>query len=67
MEDKIKQLESENARLRDALKKMTEHCEAALRVTDEIKDLLEKDKTAADDAHVTDEDVKNLLKKYSRL
>ncbi len=67
MEDKIKQLESENARLRDALKKMTEHCEAVMRVTDEIKDLLEKDKTAADDAHVTDEDVKNLLKKYSRL
>ena len=49
MEDKIKQLESENARLRDALKKITEHCEAVLRVTDEIKDLLEKDKTAADD------------------
>ena len=45
MEDKIKQLESENARLRDALKKITEHCEATLRVTDEIKDLLEKDKT----------------------
>ena len=46
--------------------KITEHCEAVLRVTDEIKDLLDKDKTA-DDAHVTDEDVKNLLKKYSRL
>lgn len=66
MEEKIKQLESENARLRDALKKITEHCETALRVTEEIKDLLEKDK-AAEDAHVTDEDVKNLLKKYSRL
>ena len=66
MEDKIKQLESENARLRDALKKITEHCEAVMRVTDEIKDILDKDNTAAD-VPVTDEDVKNLLKKYSRL
>lgn len=66
MEDKIKQLDSENARLRDALKKITEHCEAVMRVTDEIKDILDKDNTAAD-VPVTDEDVKNLLKKYSRL
>ena len=66
MEDKIKQLESENARLRDALKKITEHCEAVMRVTDEIKDILDKDNTAAD-VPVTDKDVKNLLKKYSRL
>ena len=66
MEDKIKQLESENARLRDALKKITEHCEAVMRVTDEIKDILDKDNTAAD-VPVTDEDVKNLLKKYSKL
>ena len=66
MEDKIKQLDSENARLRDALQKITEHCEAVMRVTDEIKDILDKDNTAAD-VPVTDEDVKNLLKKYSRL
>ena len=66
MEDKIKQLDSENARLRDALKKITEHCEAVMRVTDEIKDILDKDNTAAD-VPVTDKDVKNLLKKYSRL
>lgn len=66
MEDKIKQLDSENARLRDALKKITEHCEAVMRVTDEIKDILDKDNTAAD-VPVTDEDVKNLLKNYSRL
>ena len=66
MEDKIKQIDSENARLRDALKKITEHCEAVMRVTDEIKDILDKDNTAAD-VPVTDKDVKNLLKKYSRL
>ncbi len=66
MEDKIKQLESENARLRGALKKISEHCEEILRVTDEIKDIQYKDK-AVEDVPATDEDVKNLLKKYSRL
>ena len=48
------------------MKKITEHCEAVMRVTDEIKDILDKDNTAAD-VPVTDEDVKNLLKKYSKL
>lgn len=62
MEERIRQLEEENARLRDVLAQIREH-------TAEIDRLLNTLSGDGDDsaARVTDSDVKNLLKKYSRL
>lgn len=63
MEDKIKRLEEENARLREALDRIREHLQAIDHI---MLGLSEVDKTHMD-SQFTDDDVKNLLKKYSRL
>lgn len=65
MEDN-KALASENARLLGALRKIKEHNDEIKKILDEVSDLLvTNEQTEA--APVTDEDVKQLLKKYSRL
>lgn len=64
--DDNKALASENARLREALKKIAEHQAQIQKILDGVSDLLRaNEQTEA--APVTDEDVKELLKKYSRL
>ena len=64
MEDN--KLASENARLLGALRKIKEHNEEIKKILDEVSDLLVTNEQT-DSAPVTDEDVKQLLKKYSRL
>lgn len=64
MEDNI--LASENARLLGALRKIKEHNEEIKKILDEVSDLLVTNEQT-ESAPVTDEDVKQLLKKYSRL
>lgn len=64
MEDN--KLASENARLLGALRKIREHNEEIKKILDEVSDLLVTNEQT-DSATVTDEDVKQLLKKYSRL
>ena len=65
MEDN-KALASENARLLGALRKIKELNDEIQKILDEVSDLLvTNEQTEA--APVTDEDVKQLLKKYSRL
>ena len=66
MEDNIKQLEHDNARLKKALKEISAHQAEIKKQLDEIQDLLNAD-IKADNTPVTEEDVKSLLKKYSRL
>lgn len=65
MEDN-KALASENARLLGALRKIKEHNEEIKKILDEVSDLLVTNEQT-ESAPVTDEDVKQLLKKYSRL
>ena len=57
---------SENARLLGALRKIKEHNDEIQKILDEVSDLLATNEQT-EDAPVTDEDVKELLKKYSRL
>lgn len=57
---------SENARLLGALRKIKEHNEEIKKILDEVSDLLVTNEQT-ESAPVTDEDVKQLLKKYSRL
>ena len=64
--DDNKALASENARLREALKKIAEHQAQIQKILDGVSDLL-KTEEQTESAPVTDEDVKELLKKYSRL
>ncbi|WP_407384062.1 hypothetical protein [Ruminococcus sp.] len=64
--DDNKALTSENIRLREALKKISEHHAAIQKILDGVSDLLVTDEQAAS-APVTEKDVKELLKKYSRL
>lgn len=64
--DDNKALASENARLREALKKIAEHQAQIQKILDGVSDLLRANEQT-DSAPVTDEDVKELLKKYSRL
>jgi hypothetical protein len=64
MEDN--KLASENARLLGALRKIKEHNEEIKKILDEVSDLLATNEQN-ESAPVTDEDVKQLLKKYSRL
>ena len=66
MDEKLQQLESENARLREALCAVAEHQKEIDRILDGVKDIIES-RNEAQHAPVTDEAVKNLLKKYSRL
>lgn len=66
MDEKIKQLEQDNARLKKALLEITaQHAEIQKRL-DQIHDLLIEDQKS-EIKRVTDQDVKSLLKKYSRL
>lgn len=64
--DDNKALASENARLREALKKISEHQEEIRKILGGVSDLLATNEQA-DPTPVTDDDVKELLKKYSRL
>lgn len=64
MEDN--KLASENARLLGALRKIKEHNDEIKKILDEVSDLLVTNEQT-ESAPVTDEDVKQLLKKYSRL
>ena len=64
MEDN--KLANENARLLGALRKIKEHNEEIKKILDEVSDLLATNEQT-ESAPVTDEDVKQLLKKYSRL
>ena len=64
MEDN--KLASENARLLGALRRIKEHNEEIKKILDEVSDLLVTNEQT-ESAPVTDEDVKQLLKKYSRL
>ena len=72
MEDKndmtlhLHQLEHENARLKKALKEISTHQTEIRKLLDEVQDLL-AEKEHIDNTPVTEEDVKSLLKKYSRL
>lgn len=66
MDEKIKQLENENSRLKNALKEISIHQAEIQKQLDQIKDLIHADEKT-DNTHVTDEDVKSLLKKYSRI
>ena len=59
-------LEHENIRLREALRKIKEHQSEIQKILDEVGDLLTVSEEV-ESTPVTDEDVKNLLKKYSRL
>ena len=56
-------LEAENDRLRKAVKEMSVHMEEIQKILDGLSDIL----TEEEDKHVTEEDVKKLLKKYSTL
>ena len=66
MEEKLQKLESENARLTEALCAIAEHQREIDKLLDGVKDIIEKQEDAQN-APVTDEAVVNLLKKYSRL
>lgn len=63
MEKTPAQLQAENERLTNALRDISGHMEAIQKTLGEISDLLE----TRDDAPITNEDVANLLKKYSAL
>ena len=65
-EEKIRQLEHDNARLKKALKEISAHEAEIRKLLDEVQDLLYTNEQI-DNTPVTDEDVKSLLKKYSRL
>ena len=66
MDENIKQLEYDNERLKRALREISEHQAQIQKRLDEVHDLLYAQERT-DTAAVTDEDVKSLLKKYSRL
>ena len=62
--ENIINLEAENAELREALIEISAHIDAINEIIDGLSDLLVD---PSDDKHVTNEDVKSLLKKYSAL
>lgn len=66
MEEKLRRLEEDNRRLCEALRQIAEHSAEITRLTESVRDILDRD-AVAPDAPVTDETVKNLLKKYSRI
>ncbi len=70
MEDKndmmLQQLEQENERMKKALKEISAHQTEIRKLLDEVQDLLVEEEHI-DNTPVTEEDVKSLLKKYSRL
>ena len=66
MDEMMLQLEQENERMKNALKEIAAYQAEIQNQLDEISDLLYEDE-ADENAPVTEEDVKSLLKKYSRL
>ena len=70
MEDKndmtLYQLEQENARMKKTLKEISAHQTEIRKLLDEVQDLLVEEEHI-DNTPVTEEDMKSLLKKYSRL
>ena len=66
MEEKIRQLEHDNDRLKKALRKISAHQAEINKQLDDIQDLL-METVETDNTPVTEEDLKSLLKKYSRL
>ena len=70
MEDKndmtLYQLEQENERMKKALKEISAHQTEIRKLLDEVQDLLVEEEHI-DNTPVTEEDMKSLLKKYSRL
>lgn len=63
MEKDVSQLESENKRLVEALVKARGKLKELQEIFDGVNDLIEE----KDNGHVTEDDLKNLLKKYSGL
>ena len=63
MEKTLTQLKSDNEKLAQALRRIKDHIKDIEKEYDEINALLLEDS----ESPVTDNDVKNLLKKYSRL
>lgn len=70
MEDKndmmLHQLEQENERMKKTLKEISAHQTEIRKLLDEVQDLLVEEEHI-DNTPVTEEDMKSLLKKYSRL
>lgn len=66
MEEKIRQLEHDNDRLKKALREISAHQAEINKQLDDIQDLL-MEAVETDNTPVTEEDLKSLLKKYSRL
>ena len=66
MEEKIRQLEHDNDRLKKALREISAHQAEINKQLDGIQDLL-MEAVETDNTPVTEEDLKSLLKKYSRL
>ena len=62
MDNKIN-LEAENAKLRKAIHEISVHMEEIKKILDRLKEIT----TETEEKHVTDEDVKKLLEKYSSL
>lgn len=67
MDEMLLQLEEENNRMRETLLAIEHHQQEIEELIDSVRDLLETPEEDGENAHVTDDDVKNLLKKYSRL
>jgi len=67
MEEMLRQLEEENNRMRETLLAIEHHQQEIEKLIDSVRHLLETPDEDGENAHVTDDDVKNLLKKYSRL
>ena len=66
MDEKLRDLESENERMREALRKVSEHYAQIQKILESVSDLLTEEEQVVV-TQVTEEDVKHLLKKYSRL
>ena len=62
---RLKQLERDNERMKKALKGISAHQAEIRKLLDEVQDLLTENEQI-DNTPVTEEDVKSLLKKYSR-
>lgn len=66
MANEAYELKQDNERLANALRQISEHQREIERLLEETRELWEEIPDG-EGSHVTDEDVKNLLKKYSRL
>ena len=66
MANEAHELKQDNERLANALRQISEHQREIERLLEETRELWEEIPDG-EGSHVTDEDVKNLLKKYSRL